>query len=293
MIAEAGTALLGDFISTCEERDYGDASTKSLRLIYDTKLSALRLELSAMLDMRTVVKITYEMEGDRLEILLLHWRIELLRALGRSIRAKDDVLPNLDAVLRQLMVLKAGVTVEKHFHGHGLCAGSLKKKETINSTLYPAQTRSAWLIEYDSDGHTEHFEEEELRSGKHGEVPNGQDGKPVTIVRHLAECDIIINGLLPGFKYLEDRITGTCESQYSLVNMYRLCQFVRAFDPSFAAAHVDTAFVEGMVAAITPLNGLGTLNDLKLELPFYLAASAAAPVFNRESVADYSEAILG
>jgi hypothetical protein len=35
------------------------------------------------------------------------------------------------------------------------------------------------------------------------------------------------------------------------------------------------------------------LNDLKLELPFYLAASAAAPVFNRESVADYSEAILG
>ena len=67
---------------------------------------------------------------------------------------------------------------------------------------------------------------------------------------------------------------------------------VRAFDPSFAKDHVDAAFVDGM-SAITPLNALGMLADLKLQMPQYLAAAANAPAFNKGSVADYSDAILG
>ena len=45
-------------------------SRLSLRRIYDEKPDALRLELAAMLDMRTLVSKTYELEGDRLEVLL-------------------------------------------------------------------------------------------------------------------------------------------------------------------------------------------------------------------------------
>ena len=38
----------------------------------------------------------------------------------------------------------------------------------VNSTLYPGQQRKAWVVKYEADGLEEHFEEEELRSAKHG-----------------------------------------------------------------------------------------------------------------------------
>ena len=38
----------------------------------------------------------------------------------------------------------------------------------VNSTLYPGQQRKAWVVKYKADGLEEHFEEEELRSAKHG-----------------------------------------------------------------------------------------------------------------------------
>ena len=92
---------------------------------------------------------------------------------------------------------------------------------------------------------------------------------------------------------MEARITGQgCDAQYSLIEMYALCRAARAFDPSFAKDHVDAAFVDGM-STITPLNALGMLADLKLQMPQYLAAAANAPAFNKGSVADYSDAILG
>ena len=138
--------------------------------MYDEKLDSLRLELAAMLDIRVVVATTYALEGGRLELLLVYDRVEALRALGASLKAGEDgVLPNVDAVLRRMMELKKGVEIEKHFDGHGICSAKLEKKESVDSTLYPGQEREAWLVRY-TDGHEEHFEEEELRSGKHGGV---------------------------------------------------------------------------------------------------------------------------
>ena len=63
--------------------------------------ATLRPELAAMLDVRVLVRTTYALEGDRLEILLVPRRVEELRALGRALAANQDgVLPNVDAVLR-------------------------------------------------------------------------------------------------------------------------------------------------------------------------------------------------
>ena len=78
-----------------------------------------------------------------------------------------------------------------------------------------------------------------------------------------------------------------------MVAMLELCRTVRAFDPVFAATNVDVAFVDSMVAAIKPLHSLGMLSDLKQQLPLYLAAAAAARAFDKTSVNDYTEAILG
>ena len=176
------------------------------------------------------------------------------------------------------------------FFESGACAlARVPSSGSCGSPAFPHESGG----KYDADGLEEHFEEEELRSGKHGSVPNGQDGKPVLTVRDLPERKAICDSLAPGFDYLEARITGTCDAQYRLGDMYELCRVARAFDPSFAKDHLDAAFVDAM-SAITPLNALGMLDDLKQQVPQYLAAAAAtAPDFDRASVADYSEAILG
>ena len=175
------------------------------------------------------------------------------------------MLPNVDAVLRAVMVLKKGLKIDKHFDGHGMATGELEQLEKVNSTLYPGQERAAWLVKY-ADGHEEHYEEEELRSGRHGPVPSGEDGKPVIIVRDLPERKAICDSLVPGFDYLEARITGTCDTQYSCKEMHKLCFVARSFDPNFAATYVNAAFVDNM-SAITPLLALGMLDDLKQQLP--------------------------
>ena len=94
-----------------------------------------------------VVKTTYSLEGDRLEILLTYDKAEALRALGRSINAHEDsVLPNVDATLRRLMELKKDVAIEKYFAGHGVCSGKLVKVEKVDSALYPGTQVDAWKV---------------------------------------------------------------------------------------------------------------------------------------------------
>ena len=292
VIAEAGMQRLGDFIQECETRGYGDASTKSLRSIYDNELDSLRLELAAMIDCKRLVTTTHDLEGDRLEIMVAFERVETLRAMGRHIRDHDDgCLPNVDATLRRLMVLKPGVAFEKYFDGHGIASGKLVKQEVVDSTLYPGQQRKAWLVKYDSDGMTEHFEEEELRSGKDGPAPTGADGKPVLLVRHLQERKDICAAIWPAFEYLENRITGNCESPYDCTTMYSIFRVIRAFDPNFAHAHVDTAFVDSM-SVVRPLLAQNLLADMKRDLPAYLAAAAQAPIFNKSDLDSYTTSLL-
>ena len=91
----------------------------------------------------------------------------------------------VDAVLRKQMNLNKGVKIKKHFQGHGIAVASRhprQEREDPVSTLYHGQNRDVWLTKY-TDGHEEHFEEEELRSGKDGPAPPGQDGKLVLIIR--------------------------------------------------------------------------------------------------------------
>ena len=91
------------------------------------------------------------------------------------------------------------------------------------------------------------------------------------MTRDMPERKAICDGLVPGFDYLEARITGTCDAQYSLVGMYELCDLVRVFDPNFATAHANPALLNRM-SVITPLNALDMLDGMKQELPLYLAA---------------------
>lgn len=294
VIGEAGMKRLGDFITECEKRDYGDASRKALRLIYNNEPDALRLELAAMLDCRLLIAVTHELEGDRLEIMLVYDRVETLRAVGRAIKNGDDgCLPNVDATLRRTMKLKPGTVFEKYFSGHGFCTGKLVRQEKIDSTLYAGTEVNAWLVRYDSDGVEEHFEEIELRLGKDGPAPDAGDGKPKLVVRDLPERKSICDAISPAFNYLESRLSGPplCDAQYDCSNMYEICNVIRAFDPNYADAHVNTMFIDRM-HVITPIFKLGLMDGLKRELPAYLTSAAQAPDFNKSDVDAYTNNLL-
>eukprot|EP00965_Chrysotila_dentata_P041851 1388778-Pleurochrysis_carterae.AAC.1 len=108
--------LMGDFLNELGRRNYGDAMRRELRAIYDNvdKRQELLCGLAAMLDVRMLVQVTYELERDGLEILLVYERIEQLCQLGRSLLANDDgVFSNLDAALRSSIRLERGAKFQK------------------------------------------------------------------------------------------------------------------------------------------------------------------------------------
>jgi hypothetical protein len=107
---------LADFIDKLGHHDYGDATLAKMKAVFsvEDKRYALQLQLAAMLDMRELVKVTYELEGDRLELLLVYDRIEGLRNRFRAIRnGHDGVLQNVDAVLRNAVKLRNGTKMSK------------------------------------------------------------------------------------------------------------------------------------------------------------------------------------
>lgn len=107
---------LDGFLQSLDEHGYGDATRKRLHEIFDPACSrlTLKLQLAAVLDMEVLVKTTYELEGDRVELLLVYNRIERLRRLGEVLsKGGEGVLPNVDAVLRSGTTLKNGVQIGK------------------------------------------------------------------------------------------------------------------------------------------------------------------------------------
>lgn len=205
-------ARLPGYLQQLDEFGYGNATREKLHQFLETPETAakLKLQLAAMLDIRCLVRATYELEGDRLELLLVHHRIEELRALGRSITTNQAaaVLPNLDAALRSSVKLEMGVKVSKFFEGFGFCEGKIVSIGTFNSTLYPGQIRRAYTIKYISDGTTEDLEEEEIR--------------PLIVVNDLPARAGVISGLMPAFEYLERRLTDQCDEPYRCSTMYEV-----------------------------------------------------------------------
>lgn len=87
------------FLKQLDEYGYGGSTRSKLHAIVDDpeQCRKLQLQLAAVLDTRPLVKTTAELEGDRLELLVVYDRIEKLRSLGRSVANGDHgALPNVD-----------------------------------------------------------------------------------------------------------------------------------------------------------------------------------------------------
>ena len=121
-----------------------------------------------MLDLRNLVRYAYELEGDRLEMLLVFDRVERLRAMGRSLSDPQQrgkgLLVNVDAVLRRCAKLEVGLVLEKMFAGHGFFRGRVVGIELIDSTLQPGEEVTGYKVHYPDHNTHEGLEEVELRS---------------------------------------------------------------------------------------------------------------------------------
>lgn len=212
--------LVEKAIKTFEDRDYGNAYTKSMRTIYESNTKLLQLEFAAMLDMRPLISTTYELEGDRLEVLIAYDKIEALREKGRRL-GEDGSLPNADALLRSTVHLENGMPVEKYFPAHGMCKGRITLiddpdagGEGVNSTLEPGKVVTAYEVTYAGDGTSEDLEETEIR-------------KILLISDHNLRKQLV-TGLKKGFDYLEDRLLGKCQENYDCAPSYQVMSAPRS-----------------------------------------------------------------
>mmetsp|Transcript_811 Transcript_811/g.1759 ORF Transcript_811/g.1759 Transcript_811/m.1759 type:complete len:205 (-) Transcript_811:457-1071(-) len=166
--------------------------------------------------MRPLVSTTYKLEGDRLEILLAFEQIEALRAMGHSL-GEDGSMKNADSVLRCILNVEVGMEVKKYFPGFGICDGKVsdiddpnKGGEGIISTLEPGiKVVVAYQVTYTADKSTEDLEEAEVR-------------KLLVISDRQSRIDLV-DGLKQGFQYLEERLTGACQENFSCVESYITC----------------------------------------------------------------------
>ena len=139
---------------------------QQIRDVMGAHKKELKLELAAMLDMRSLVAATYDMEGERLEILLVYNRLTSLMEFGNRLR-RDDVdglLPNLHAVLRAESTIAVGTIIDKVWAGMGVFEGRVERVAQAQSDVHTdGRSAKVYKVRYPADGEVEELEEEEIR----------------------------------------------------------------------------------------------------------------------------------
>ncbi|KAL3928978.1 MAG: hypothetical protein SGPRY_002160 [Prymnesium sp.] len=188
--------FLEQAIANFDEKGIGQAHRARLRKLLGDHKETLQLRFaSAMLDMRLVVATTCDLEGNRLEILLAHDCIEVLRQQGRSLKNGGLPLTNVDGLLRQKMKIEIGTTLKKEWPSIGMFKGKVTAEyDDLVSTIYPDGRGEVkgYGVTYEVDGTTEDLQEDEIR-------------KWLIIDAADPTRKSIVEGLGKGFDYLEDK----------------------------------------------------------------------------------------
>ncbi|KAG8458651.1 hypothetical protein KFE25_008448 [Diacronema lutheri] len=260
------------------EREIGEATTKKMLEIYATSLAELKVSLAAILDMRRLIATTYELEGDRLEILLAYERIEALRSLGRRVARGDaGSLPNVDALLRRGVQIVDGIKIEKNFPMHGgMCEGVVVGSSYAQTTIHhDGSERKVYKVRYPADNTEEELDEEEIR--------------PLIMIADMQVRKKVIGSLKPGFEYLEARLTCPTSSSY-LSQEYAVLKAVRIFDPSVVREmSIDASMVENL--AVLRCLSRELIDRMKSEVDSYVAAAAGVEIL-RADVQHFTDRVL-
>jgi hypothetical protein len=268
-------AALPDFLAKLLELGIGDATTNKMIAIYERDPLVLEVSMAAHRDIELLISTTYEMEGERLEILLVYKRVELLRDLGRRITSRArGVLVNVENAISRAQTSPAvGMVFTKNFDGYGDYEGRITSiEEDEGVKLYKL------VYEDDDEEEVDEAEMKELLKA-HGEITYNR----------------IVDSLVPGFAYLENRLTGNCRSQFSCEHTYLVFRLSQVFDPSFAAeneALIDQAYVRSL-AAIKPLarDDGALIRAMERDCGLYISAARGFTV-DHSNVDIFTEAVL-
>ena len=273
-------AVLPDFLLELVADGIGDATTKTMLEIYTDDPLNLELQIAAVMDLKKIVSTTYELEGERLEILLAFRRLESLRALGRSIKdpmQARSVLRNASALVnRYAGSIRIGGAFKKQFHGHpGWFKGTIISLEDNEED---PGARTAHVVYEDND--EEDMDVDEL----------------LALLREHASSlfDGVVAGIIPAFDYLESRLTGYCGPVYSSCkHSYLICELVQLLDLSYIAENDINAELVARLNEIVPFAAKdGLVASLQRDLHLYVAAASGFSIDHSNTNA-FTEGVLG
>ena len=258
------------FIADLDADEVGDATTEKLLDIITNRRSELELELAAVMSCERLCTATYRLEGDGLEVLLVHRTIEALRAFGANLGNDASDLPSVAALLRKSHTIAVGTEIREWYpapHSQWF-HGTVTRKATA--------ARPKYQIKYVEDGNTIEYDELEVR--------NWID------VRKFPQWTTAVNAVKEAFVYLENRITDNCQTPYHCSGPYEVCRVSQLFDPSFAVVNLSPNFVDELCAAVPALGNAAAA--LKAEVEAYRVEARSAPAMDHSDVQAFTEAIL-
>jgi hypothetical protein len=180
---------------------------------------ALHLQFAALKDVGSkLIKATYALEGERLELLVAHRRIKEVRAFGTALKLlleqikgvlngtfteapsaiNRQLLPTVSKLVRDNLTPRKGMRLAKKFGRDRFYAIVADDGDEVLDPDEPGKTTMQFHVVY-TDGDEETMTTKEVKE-------------------HYAEFtdDMYISNLealVPAFDYLESRLTGTCRSE--------------------------------------------------------------------------------
>jgi len=265
---------LPGFLTNLDADGIGDATTKKMLAIITNQRQELELELAAVMSCERLCLATYRMEGDRLELLLIHRTIEELIQFGHNLGKDASDLPSVAALLRNGTINLNTKTREWFPAPHSKWFPGQVTRLPI-TTGVANRRKSTYKVTY-SDGTSIEQDEQELR--------NNID------VLEMPEWQTAVNVVKGAYDYLEQRITDDCQVPYHCSGPYEVCRVSQLFDPSFAVTNMAPAFVDELCAAIPALANCAAA--LKAESQAYRVAAGTAPSLDHSDVSAFSTAVL-
>ena len=275
---------LGAYLTELKDEKIGDATTAKLLDIYENRGVELEIALAAMLDLERMVKATYDMEGDRLEILLVFRRLESLRQWGRSI-GNAGSLPAVEAVVARFASPKVGMHFKKAWETTS-SAGRKTTKQYKGSILsISSSIPIIYTVRYDIDHSTEEMSLEEVMNVLTEKLLDGDD-----LLQQARD------GVTPVFEYLDDRLTGNCDAQYDCTATHLAFKLVQIFDPSWFRLHMEDDTIDWNDWITRLGDTLPTIEELvptlKCQLPAYRTACSTYPIIPTGGIDLYTQRVL-
>lgn len=214
-------SILDPFLRKLDEELVGGSTTQTLLNIMSNSMEELKIDLALTMDLEILCSTTYRLEGDGLEILLVHDELEALRERGRMLGSNASTLPNVAAILRAKQPISIGLATIEYYGApyHQYFKGKVSAIGANSNT---------WTITYaDADGSS-------LLVADENEMRQAID------VCALPQWRELVDKVANSYKYLEDRLTDQCAAPYHCREQHRVTGILRAFNPALLSARSTT-----------------------------------------------------